>query len=329
MKNLVKISVIIPVYNTENYLDACLNSVRQQTLNEIEIICINDGSTDGSATILEKHQLVDERIIIITQENNGLSAARNIGIKYAIGKFVSFIDSDDLITGDFLEVLYHAAENNNAEVAMSNFLWFDNDTQKDENSWISTIIGGLKVNPITELNERKQIINTCTVCNKIFLRDFIIKNNLSFLEGLYWEDNPFTIVCALTAQRIVVETSVAYRCRKRQNSITGTAVYDRKPFDIFEIMNGLNIFFNGSEKFKNGDFRFLFAELKYIHYTSQFCNRVHKKHKKEFFIKMISEFKQFDNETQSYLCDKFKDYKYFKEKWYLVFRLKELFKQLN
>lgn len=106
----VKISVVIPVYNVEKYLRDCLNSVVNQTLKEIEVICVDDGSTDGSAKILLEYTNIDKRITVIKQENLGLSMARNIGVKEAIGKYIYFLDSDDMIRCDALEILYKLSE---------------------------------------------------------------------------------------------------------------------------------------------------------------------------------------------------------------------------
>ncbi|MBQ8784417.1 MAG: glycosyltransferase family 2 protein [Alphaproteobacteria bacterium] len=106
------VTVVIPVYNVEKYLEQCLDSVINQTYKDIEIICINDGSTDNSITILEKYALSDNRIKIISQTNQGISAARNAGIKVATGKYITFLDSDDFLSRDAIEKMVTAIENN-------------------------------------------------------------------------------------------------------------------------------------------------------------------------------------------------------------------------
>ena len=116
------ISVIIPVYNAEKYLEKCLNSVIKQTLKDIEIICINDGSTDGSLNILQKYSEKDKRFIIIDQKNSGQSVARNKGLSVAKGEFIGFVDSDDWIDDDFYEKLYDAAIEYKADIAAGNIL---------------------------------------------------------------------------------------------------------------------------------------------------------------------------------------------------------------
>ena len=94
------VSILIPVYNVENYLEKCLDSVISQTMNNIEIICVNDGSTDHSGEILEKYQKKDKRIIVVNKENGGLPSARNAGLEIARGKYIGFVDSDDYINSD-------------------------------------------------------------------------------------------------------------------------------------------------------------------------------------------------------------------------------------
>lgn len=113
-----KISVVIPVYNVENYLRQCLDSVINQTLDDIEIICVNDGSTDSSPDILEEYSRKDSRIRIISQENMGLSGARNTGMKYIKGEYVYFLDSDDYIELDALNQMYNISKNNSLDMLM-------------------------------------------------------------------------------------------------------------------------------------------------------------------------------------------------------------------
>ena len=118
---MVKVSVIVPVYNVEIYLADCLDSVLQQTLKDIEIICINDGSTDKSPEILAEYAKKDPRITIISQENKGLSSARNRGLEVATGEYVAFLDSDDWVDPDYYEKLYNTAVKYDAQIACSGY----------------------------------------------------------------------------------------------------------------------------------------------------------------------------------------------------------------
>ena len=121
----VKISVIVPVYNVEKFLPECLDSLRAQTLKELEFICVNDGSPDNSLEILNRYAAEDERFFVVSQENGGLSAARNTGLKYAKGDYIYFIDSDDLIAPEHLENMYKAAKKEDAIIVVNeNFVTF-------------------------------------------------------------------------------------------------------------------------------------------------------------------------------------------------------------
>ena len=114
--NLPLISVVLPVYNVENYLEKCLNSVVKQTYKNIEIIIVNDGSLDSSIDICNKYANKDSRIKVFTKPNGGLSDARNFGIKKSMGEFITFIDSDDYVTDDYVEYLYSLVEKYNCKM---------------------------------------------------------------------------------------------------------------------------------------------------------------------------------------------------------------------
>ena len=118
MKNNVKVSVIIAVYNAEKYLVQCLDSVLNQTLKEIEIILVNDGSTDNSMQILEKYQKKDARVRVINQENQGAAAARNAGMKLAVGEYLSFLDADDFFSPEMLEEMYAGCVEQDADISV-------------------------------------------------------------------------------------------------------------------------------------------------------------------------------------------------------------------
>ena len=116
-----KVSVIIPVYNVEDYLEKCLDSVINQTLKDIEIIVVNDGSPDNSQKIIDKYRKKDKRIISVMKENGGQASARNLGIKKSHGEFLCFVDSDDWIELDMLEVLYNNAKENHSDIVTCDY----------------------------------------------------------------------------------------------------------------------------------------------------------------------------------------------------------------
>ena len=118
----IKVSIVVPVYNVEQFLPDCLDSLTNQTLKDIEIICVNDGSPDNSLKILEEYAQNDDRVKIITQENQGVSAARNAGLKTAVGEYIGFVDPDDWIDLDFYSKLYDAIQESNADISVATIM---------------------------------------------------------------------------------------------------------------------------------------------------------------------------------------------------------------
>ena len=124
----IKISIVVPVYNVEKYLRTCLNSIVNQTLKDIEIICVDDGSTDNSPLILAEYAIKDSRIKVITKQNFGYGNTMNIGISHAQGEYLGIVESDDYIDEYMYEILYKTAKQNDLDIAKSLFTSFDNDS---------------------------------------------------------------------------------------------------------------------------------------------------------------------------------------------------------
>ena len=194
---MIKLSIIVPVYNVAEYLERCLNSLINQTLNEIEIICVNDGSTDNSLCILKKFAELDKRIKIINQKNKGLSGARNTGIKLVQGEYFGFLDSDDWVDLDYFEKLYKRAKNCDADISLGDFIRKGKFKHKIR----------LKLNKEEEFvgdNEKfygSQFYHFPCVWNKIYKTSKF--NDLRFIEGIYFEDGPYTIQALNRANKVV------------------------------------------------------------------------------------------------------------------------------
>jgi glycosyltransferase involved in cell wall biosynthesis len=220
----MKVSIIIPVYNVEEYLEECLESAINQTLEGIEIICVNDGSTDLSLDILNKYSKKSDKIKIINQKNKGLSGARNTGIKVAKGKYFYFLDSDDYIELDAMEVCYKEAERNNLDIVT-----FDAECFYDKN------YTGVKIN---EEYEREKIIDSKIITGSQFYIEsnnnkcyrapvwlhfykskFINDRKLYFEEGVLHEDEIHTSQALLLAKRIKYIPNRLFKRRIRNNSI--------------------------------------------------------------------------------------------------------------
>lgn len=220
------ISVIIPVFNVEEYLEKCINSILRQTLTDIEIICIDDGLTDSSPDILKKYAEQDRRIAVYSQNNCGISAARNLGMRAARGRYTYFIDSDDWLERDALRNLYDRAEKDQLDL-----LLFDAEAFTDDPS-LNTIVETVKnyyirnkhYNKIYKgvdiLNEMFKNNDFCACVYMMLARtDFYRKNNIKFIEKIFHEDEPFTFQAIASAKRVTHINNLYYKRRYRKNSI--------------------------------------------------------------------------------------------------------------
>lgn len=174
----MKVSIIIPVYNVDEYLPECLDSVINQTLKDIEIICINDGSTDNSPAILNSYAQKDNRIVTINKENEGVSKARNYGLNAAQGEYIMFLDADDYYTLDACEKAYNAVKLNNTDIGVFGFAKLNNN--KIETSWHSK-----EITKICKENYKIDLYSfQGMIWHKIFRKSFLDEYNIRFLTDL-------------------------------------------------------------------------------------------------------------------------------------------------
>lgn len=193
------VSVIIPVYNASKYLDECLDSLVKQTFTNIEIICVNDASTDDSLNILQKWAKKDERIKIINSlQNRNVGGARNLGIKAAKGSYIGFIDSDDFVSPNLYKALVDASQMEAEAVTLNLY------TEYGKNSiLIRNFKNDVDFNNQNEI-KRNIIAFGCRMWTSIFKRTFLFENQLFFPENMYFEDNPIVHCAFLLANRVVV-----------------------------------------------------------------------------------------------------------------------------
>lgn len=214
-----KVSVILPVYNVAPYLDEALKSLENQTLKDIEIIAVNDGSTDNSEEILKKHQDSDQRISYFNQENRGQSAARNLAMKYAKGEYIYFMDSDDVIDIEALQICYNHAKTTNAD-----FIFFDGETMLDEGalplSWDykrTNLVSDDRQDGLKLLNRMLDKEKHNCVVWLLFIKHEYLRNiQLSFYPGIIHEDELFTTLLTLQSSNIFAlkKSFVKHRVRK-------------------------------------------------------------------------------------------------------------------
>lgn len=204
--NNIRISIIVPVYNTEKYLKRCLSSLINQTLKEIEIICIDDGSRDNSAKILNDFALSDNRVIVLSQKNSGQSAARNKGITHSSGKYIGFVDSDDWVDLDFFEKLYQAAEKYTADIAVASIIRLNKFHKKYHLKFDKEIV----TNDVNKKFELCDVPELSYVWNKIYNRAGFIKNKFHFEEGMVYEDVILTPQILYYMNKLVTVPNTCY-----------------------------------------------------------------------------------------------------------------------
>ena len=201
---MYKISVIVPVYNVEKFLAQCLESLVLQTYKNLEIIIVDDGSSDNSYKIYKKYAKSDSRIQIIKQKNAGVSAARNTGLASATGEYVHFIDSDDYIDIDYYEKMLKASRSMSPDIIAGGVV--------SQNAPLYNIVYDSKcvLKTSTEKFLITNALNNCTVWRYLFKRDFLIKNKLTFVTGRIFEDMLFTPNAILLANYIVTVPDAKY-----------------------------------------------------------------------------------------------------------------------
>lgn len=224
-----KVSVIIPVYNVEKYLRECLDSVVNQTLKEIEVICVDDGSTDNSLEILKEYAQKDNRITVVSRENKGVGYTRNQAIKLSKGDFVAFMDPDDYYPSkEVLSVLYSAATNNDVQISGGSLIVYDENLQKE-----------IKRTDFYNFFDKNKLVNYTDFQYDygyqrfIFDRQMLIKNNVFFPEYKRFQDPPFMVNAFICAERFYAVSDYTYAYRWAHQNINWT---EEK---VFHLLSGL------------------------------------------------------------------------------------------
>ena len=221
---MVKVSVIVPVYNVEEYISKCLGSLVKQSLKDIEIIVVNDGTPDNSQVVIDKYVKKYNNIKSFIKKNGGLSDARNYGLKYAKGEYISFVDSDDYIDNTMLEKMYNKAKKDNLDIVVCNSieLYDDKEIEKKSNLHYSNE------------NVKNYIISPPMACTRLYKKN--IFDNNKFTKGIYYEDLDFTpSLVALTDKIGFVEEGLYYYVQ-RNGSIMKQNKYNEKLLDIFKVL---------------------------------------------------------------------------------------------
>lgn len=289
---MIKVSIIVPVYNVEKYLKKCLDSLVNQTLENIEILVINDGSLDKSQLIIDEYLSKYPSIVkAFTKENGGQASARNLGIENALGEYIGFVDSDDWVEQDMYEKLYNFAVNKNLDIVTC-YLYkiINNEKIKDEYG-----------KRILQDNIKNYILTESSPVNKIIKRDIFKNNNVRFLENHIYEDLAMIPTLALYTNKIGGINEYLYNYLIRENSTMNQTQYNNKLEDIFAVMDYLY------SKFRCTPYK---QELEYLYI-------VHLLHGASLRFLKFKQGKEQIVKISEIMFDKFKDWrknKYYKKK---------------
>lgn len=289
----VKVSVIIPIYNAERYIRQCMDSLVKQTLKEIEIICVNDGSTDHSEEILKEYSASDPRVRVLSQKNAGAGAARNTGLRNAGGEYLSFLDADDFFEPDMLEISYQKAKEGNAQIVVFGSDQYREDT--DSFQTVDWVIRKHALPPYRPMNFRTFTDNVFKVFvgwawDKLFEREFIEKYDLLFQEQRTSNDLLFVFTALVLAERIEVEYKILVH-QRRNNPASLSNTREKSWYCFYDALTALR-----DNLKKYGLYREL--EQDFINYALHFSlwnfdtlqgekkKLLYKKLKKEWFWKL-------------------------------------------
>lgn len=220
------ISVIVPVYNVEKYLKKCVDSITSQTYKNLEILLVDDGSTDSSGQICNEFEKNDARIKVIHKKNGGLSDARNAGLDRAKGQYYAFIDSDDYIQDNTIEIMLNAIKKNKSEIAVCNMIRF-----LEEGETVQFYCP-TDHEVLYQGNQRYKTLNQPSVCNKLF--EAKLFEGIRFPKGKYYEDTFVYHEVLYRANNIVLTGTDSYWYLSREDSIVGQPQYTERYFDFIE-----------------------------------------------------------------------------------------------
>lgn len=281
------ITIIVPVYNVENYVEESIRSIINQTYINIEILAINDGSVDNSLRILEKLAIQDKRIRIISQKNKGLSGARNTGLKNSNGKYILFLDSDDIFSTDtIIEELYRKIKKDNSDMVLFKYKTKNEKTKKVKTIEIRLSKDNYNLEEFCqEISEKnKKYYCFISACTKLYRKD--IFNNLKFKENIYYEDTEIFLKLLTKVKKISFFNQVGIEYRiGREGSITTSS---KKIDDMLKVADSIEDFYKKlevSDKKKIAPLFVMILNNLYFIYFLSLRNEVNKE--EVFFTKKI------------------------------------------
>lgn len=237
-----KVTIVVPVYNIENHISNCIESIIHQTYMNLQILLIDDGSSDSSGNICDKYALRDKRIEVVHQLNGGLSEARNIGIKKAVGKWIAFIDGDDYVHPQFIEILYEAAKKSGSMIAVCDYrkvkecmTVFDRSNEEPEYSVLSS------EQMLQNWHGKLTKIET-VAWNKLYALE-IFKDGIKYPSGKLHEDVYITHQLVARSNQVIIVWKELYYYLQRSNSIIGERLTDNRIYQSMEAQERRIVFF--------------------------------------------------------------------------------------
>jgi len=284
---MIKVSVIVPFYNVEQYIEKCLDTLVNQTLKEIEIILVNDGSKDKSKDIVKKYlEDYPEKIVYLEKENGGLSDARNYAIPYAKGEYIAFLDSDDYVEKNMYNDMYEKAKQENSCMVECDFYWEYKDKRKQD-------IG-------KEYKEKKEMLKNIRVVawNKLIKREILEKTQIKFPKGYRYEDVEFTYKLIPYLEKVSFLRKPYVHYIQRQGSISNSQ--NERTKEIFDVLEHVIEYYKEKQLYEQ------YKEvLEYIYVRYAFCSslkRVAKIQNKDIKEKLLMK-------TWENVIDKFPNWK--------------------
>lgn len=269
---MIKVSIIVPVYNVLEYLPECIESLLSQSYKNYEIILVNDGSNDGSGNLCDEYTQNYENIFVLHKENGGISSARNAGLDLATGDYIAFVDSDGFVSSDYLKVMVDLIEKYDCDLVCCDYNrgkvvdW----SQKEE---------------VIEVRENKEILKKMyindgqitVVWNKLYSKSFFTDNNLRFKEGINYEDMQLMPRILHNAEKMVITNRNLYFYRQREGAITKTKGFTKKRLDLIyvvedrikflDLLNEKNLYYREIEGYMRKLIRYREKMDKYNYYV--------------------------------------------------------------
>ena len=269
---MIKVSIIVPVYNVEKYLERCLNSLVKQTLKDIEIIVVNDESPDNSQKIIDKYVKKYKKIKSYIKKNGGISDARNFGLKYATGEYITFIDSDDYVDVTMMEKLYNKAKEKNYDLVECNLTMV-----YDDERIIKKVCPALDFDVDTEEKKKSYMLNMYTsVWNKLYKRE-LFDYNVKFKKGVWFEDVEFLYKLMPFVETIGFVNECLHFYVQREGSITRT--FDKRLLCYVDNWNGIIEFYKKNNIYNkySKELEYLYVKYLYASFIKQTSNYKDKK----------------------------------------------------